>query len=155
MHFLPQGEAESWRVAVYGDYKITTSDIRDEVAMSILYLYGWWIAATVIALGVTWLGVLPSLWRALDDVRRDYVHLLRSHGRVLPGTVFFTLFLFINADTWQASQYLTATRVLALFIGVSLLATGAQFRREIRLRRQATPAPVVERCQTADGGPDP
>ncbi len=79
---------------------------------------------------------------------RNSMHLL---GRALPPMLLVTLFLFFTGELWQAMNRLTWSRlafVIALFVGVTVLAAAVRLRDEIGRVEQDLSLPVLSKaCQ--------
>ncbi|MFB4269408.1 hypothetical protein [Nonomuraea sp. GTA35] len=147
---LPSHEADKWYELVYDSkYPITVGDVWAEAGVAIGYLVGLWIFVSIFALMITWFGVFRLVGRALRDLAQHAFDLLHILSRTMPAMVFLTLFLFVNADMWQASELLTPLRLvvaLTIFGGIAFLATAAQLREERNqlMERGATVPSEVE-----------
>src|SRR5690606_2021098 len=83
------------------------------------------------ALAVTAYGLLPLAVQAVRHAVADMRGSLRLQGRALPVLLFVTFFLFFTGELWQLMDHLAWGRlvlVLALFAGVTVLATSARLR---------------------------
>lgn len=135
---LPSQEAEAWYDWVTTSPSpelnpVTSGDVVDETGLAVLYLAGIWLVVSAAALTATWFGVVPLAKRTLEDAIRHLFDVLYIQSRALPAMVFLTLFLFINADMWQASEFLTPVRLavaLSIFASVAVLAAVAKLREE-------------------------
>jgi hypothetical protein len=154
---LPPWERDWWvQYVTSPGISVTGKDVLDEIGEAAVYLTGIWFAVSAAALTATWFGVARLVGRALKDVTRYLFDVLYIQSRTLPAMVFLTLFLFVNADMWQASEFLTPGRLavaLLIFAGVAFLATAAQLREERdNLMRQGSTVPDEAGGRLGDGG---
>jgi hypothetical protein len=100
---------------------------------------------------VTTYGLIPLTRRAIGHAVADMRNSVRLQGRALPMLLFATLFFFFTGELWQAMNRMAWWRValvLALFAGVTVLASGVRLREEIgRVEQDLSPARLTAACR--------
>jgi hypothetical protein len=100
---------------------------------------------------VTTYGLAPLTRRAIGHAVADMRNSVRLQGRALPMLLFATLFFFFTGELWQATNRMAWWRValvLALFAGVTVLASGVRLREEIgRVEQDLSPARLTAACR--------
>ncbi|SNY55078.1 hypothetical protein [Paractinoplanes atraurantiacus] len=110
------------------------ADLLLTAGLSALYLAAIWACVALLLLASVWVGAVSLAKHALADFFSHMPGIVRLQTKTLPAMVVLTLFLFLNADVWQAAEHLDAGRLslaLLLFAVVALFAGGARIR-EVR-----------------------
>jgi hypothetical protein len=100
---------------------------------------------------VTTYGLAPLTRRAIGHAVADMRNSIRLQGRALPMLLFLTLFFFFTGELWQAMNRMAWWRValvLALFAGVTVLASGVRLREEVeRVEQDLSPVRLTASCR--------
>ncbi|GIJ70943.1 hypothetical protein Voc01_058600 [Virgisporangium ochraceum] len=107
------------------------------------------VALFEVARLTTLFGVLPLLARSVRNAWQDLRNTLRLQSRALPMLLFVTLFFFFTGELWQAMNRMTWWRlvaVLALFVGVTVLAAAGRLREDIGKVEQDLRVPRLKKA---------
>jgi hypothetical protein len=119
--------------------------------LAVLIFAGGFAALFAAAWLVTTYGLAPLTRRAIGHAVVDMRNSVRLQGRALPMLLFATMFFFFTGELWQAMNRMPWWRValvLALFAGVTVLASGARLREEVgRVEQDLSPARLTSACR--------
>ncbi|WP_433293769.1 hypothetical protein ACQP2F_31445 [Actinoplanes sp. CA-030573] len=132
-----------------GGFTAKSSVSLARTAETMAFYAGQWAVVTIVAVVVTWFGVLRLLGRGRTHLHRHAEGSLARQARTLPAMALFILFFFLNPDVWQVADGLTPFRMvltLLLLIAVILVAGAAEatdLRAELQRDAPDPPPPLL------------